>query len=1732
MADEYSKSQFWKWRADDEQWNPFLADLRTKIAMTQRQVTTKTARAKELMTSGNRDALATQMAMLEDLADLEATVTDAFTQAHKDEASEEIAKAESEASKKFAASTEAIIKAATKVVKSVSDRLEEKMERETRRERRNWSQEGLDGQHHNDPPNKISVASDLKPEKLCDSVNQLELDDWIDRAETYAEASNLLTQTNTIQLGYLQALVKPEMWQLFREYGEANMILPSEIDFARGLEILKETYYKKNDMYTLKLKTSADTFKGRSYADLQSWFFKFRQKARNCGLSTMSEDEMLCFRLITAMTAQMQQTMFVQNPRPTLQEVLDFVDNQVMVENMTAKASSKKSDTVHSIEESEKSKAINCWICHGNHRRDMCTADKNSLRCGKCGITGHVTEACRGGRRQARTPSRSSAWSGRSPSSSSESSSSAEERRRKKKKKKKKEKRESREKTRNKSNSRQRASSAATSSGASRSTSRGKHNAGRTPKIKKKIRDTVNNLEECDFSENGPRMKGARMIEVSQQDKREDIYTTLDTGSKYNIVDESEANFRSWHTSKITEWEMPSLKGPDGNKLVITGKATLWLRLAKEKHKRKLEFYVTPCLASKLLVGLIDLKRLHWISPRWPMDIEQWSPMFEEADKEDVVNNVDNTSSSEDEESEEPSSDEEEKPEEPKEPEKEKEPKEPEAKEEDEAEDGTEEGIVDITDFTDLKTYRDIPNFSKLPTWLQEMITEHQTVFTNQLSSKSIMNVEPVTFSLRDNIRIPDKNITAHLPPANLRASADRLLDKLESGGLIKKAPRLCKYKSKAFFKPKKNQEARLLIDYKASQVNQLIERPTHPQYGVEQLTQQVKPGMNYFISADLTGAYFCYPLAEGPSGGDLTCFLTHRGKYVFSVLPMGCTASQDYLGGTLTELLDQDDLKDDENKGVIRIVDDIAGFTRDEITMKKMAKALFKRCEEFNVKLNPTKFQFSTERINFAGVVISKEGVEPDPERMSGLARYPTPTSAKDVKAFLGCATSLAAFTSVLLQDCKALRALTKKGAAFHWGAEEENEMKRIIKRLTDPTILHHYDTAQPLAIDVDSSIQGVGYTAYMFDPSKGMPGPNNAKLVKCGSAASKQSWANYSPIELEASGTLLAVRKLDHYLINNKQVVVRNDHLPFVQAYNTKDISQVSPRLRRIFLELAELDIKLTWAEASSMLHVDAMSRHPVDPAEDLGPDPIDDQHQRLNENIVNNIEEENNDEDIIDFQVDDPLYSGLFHAAQSCQGYQDAIRQRQEGEKIDWKEIPTGSYIRQLKEAWPNLHVAENSRNEKIFIYEGNKFLVPPGAIKEVLDAVDTTHMGYPKAIGYAKARYFWPKMAQSIEAHCNACLICIQHSQAKPEEAIMPTAPASTPSSPFEVIYCDEFSFEHKDYLMIVDGYSNYSKAIHLPGRRTASVLIKHLLQWQMDHGFARVIGTDGAKVFTGEEFQAFLEENKIQHRLSAPMKSSSNGRVEERIKAYKNMLTKLQYEGRKNEAEARATWELLQNMPSKPGQFSPARLAFRRERRHPLMPCLPAEGGEIEKGREQMEEKDREQVRRNSKKGKHVKKPDKFIVGQRVLTQKYTSGNAKRDRDFTIPAKVLAIRPNTHERSAILELSDGKTTIRDRIHCCLDPTQPQPDTISNIEECASSYLKLISKSQVTSEDDQQAIDSMMQKLKAKGQEVQFVSNLGMSILVQVTPHLKLHSCLQKPGSHSAKKVKFKLQEREE
>ena len=186
------------------------------------------------------------MTTLEDLTDLEATATITYVTALKVGPSpEELAliEAEEKASKDFDATTKDCIKAATKIAKNVSERLEERAARGQRVSQRALSQESLDGQHHSDPPSKMFMATDLKPEQLVDSISQLDLDDWMERAHAWADASNITKQPNNVQMGYLQAVCKPEMWILFKEYCETNFVIPADTDFEKGLEYLKAVSY-------------------------------------------------------------------------------------------------------------------------------------------------------------------------------------------------------------------------------------------------------------------------------------------------------------------------------------------------------------------------------------------------------------------------------------------------------------------------------------------------------------------------------------------------------------------------------------------------------------------------------------------------------------------------------------------------------------------------------------------------------------------------------------------------------------------------------------------------------------------------------------------------------------------------------------------------------------------------------------------------------------------------------------------------------------------------------------------------------------------------------------------------------------------------------------------------------------------------------------------------------------------------------------------------------------------------------------------------------------------------------------------------------------------------------------------------------------------------------------------------------------------------------------------------
>ena len=176
------------------------------------------------------------------------------------------------------------------------------------------------------------------------------------------------------------------------------------------------------------------------------------------------------------------------------------------------KAPTKVADTVNNVlDDTKKTEKIRCWDCNGQHKRSSCTADKKSLYCRRCKISGHSYEACRRGRRSTRSPSQSG-YTTRSSAPSPTTSSSEESEHEDKKKKKRKERGEKQRRSRREKKSQddprhKRASSQTTSASRSRSNSKSRGKAGRTPKTKRKIRDTINMIQEDSFSDTESRMR-------------------------------------------------------------------------------------------------------------------------------------------------------------------------------------------------------------------------------------------------------------------------------------------------------------------------------------------------------------------------------------------------------------------------------------------------------------------------------------------------------------------------------------------------------------------------------------------------------------------------------------------------------------------------------------------------------------------------------------------------------------------------------------------------------------------------------------------------------------------------------------------------------------------------------------------------------------------------------------------------------------------------------------------------------------------------------------------------------------------------------------------------------------------------------------------------------------------------------------------------------------------------
>ena len=167
----------------------------------------------------------------------------------------------------------------------------------------------------------------------------------------------------------------------------------------------------------------------------------------------------------------------------------------------------------------------------------------------------------------------------------------------------------------------------------------------------------------------------------------------------------------------------------------------------------------------------------------------------------------------------------------------------------------------------------------------------------------------------------------------------------------------------------------------------------------------------------------------------------------------------------------------------VFGIMDDILviGYNKDGADHNATVHKVLQQCEEVNLKLNKEKCHFRCTTILFFGEMISREGVQPDPQNIKVLMDMLVPKNKKkELQAFLGIINYLGKFSPGTANVCDPLHKLTSSMVTWTWNASYQalfNKAKSLIK--VDMS-MKFYDNTKLLYLETDASRVGLGVALF----------------------------------------------------------------------------------------------------------------------------------------------------------------------------------------------------------------------------------------------------------------------------------------------------------------------------------------------------------------------------------------------------------------------------------------------------------------------------------------------------------------------------------------------------------------------------------------------------------------------------------------------------------------------------
>ena len=376
-------------------------------------------------------------------------------------------------------------------------------------------------------------------------------------------------------------------------------------------------------------------------------------------------------------------------------------------------------------------------------------------------------------------------------------------------------------------------------------------------------------------------------------------------------------------------------------------------------------------------------------------------------------------------------------------------------------------------------------------------------------------------------------------------------------------------------FAKKKDGSIRFCVDYR--NLNNVTVRNRYPLPLIPELTDRLT-GAKIFTKLDVRQAYHRIRMAPGHEFK--TAFKTRYGLYEYLVMPFGLTNApaqfQAHMQNIFSDLLDI---------SVVVYLDDILIFSTNLEDHQAVVREVLHRLCKHGLYAKAAKCEFHKDSVEFLGMTVSANGLQMCQDKVQVIKDWPTPTTIKELQAFLGFTNFYRRFIVDYSHVAVPLTNLTQKGHSFQWTPTADAAFTDLRSRFLKAPVLIHPNFEKPFVVETDASDTATGGIL----SQRG----DDGHLHPCAFRSSKMNPAekNYDIYDKELLSIVLAFRDWRVYLEGSPhQVRVISDHKNLEQFLSTKHLNRRQARWSEM---LSAFDLVIHHRPGSLNGRADVLSR-----------------------------------------------------------------------------------------------------------------------------------------------------------------------------------------------------------------------------------------------------------------------------------------------------------------------------------------------------------------------------------------------------------------------------------------------------------------------------------------------------------------------------------------------------------